>query len=178
VHAGWKEPHAARTGGEVQFMPYPDGPELHMLKRVVYIIEHNIYRKNVGCNRYFATLSSDKSVNFDDVWEDKDIWINLDPRPSTNFDGFNANTKPKEITIAAQSFRRNVWFVTAVLVHELAHVAGAPPDGLKSNPRWDDAEKSLLHCGLRAFYHLGERTKATATSESPPPAADSETVTA
>jgi hypothetical protein len=43
---GWKEPHAARTGGEVQFMPYPDGPELHMLKRAVYIVEHNIYRKN------------------------------------------------------------------------------------------------------------------------------------
>ena len=160
------------------FMPYPDGPELHVLKRAVYIIEHNIYKKNVGCNRYFATLSSQKPVSFDDVWDDEKVWINFDPRSIADFYGFNSNDHPKEITIAARSFRRNVWFVTAVVVHELAHVAGAPPDGLKTNPRWDDAEKSLLHCGLRAFYHLGERTKATAMSERPPPAIDSESASA
>jgi len=67
--------------------------------------------------------------------------------------------------------------VVAVVVHELAHVAGAPPDGLKTNPKWDAAEQSLLHCGLRAFYHLDERVKAgrtSAMSESPPPAPASE----
>jgi len=171
VHPGFSEKNRIITGGEIQYMPYSDGPELHMLKRAVYIIEHNIYRKNVACSRYFKSLSKDNPLSFDDVWEDKDVWINLDPRPGANFDGFNANDHPKDITIAARSFRRNVWFVVSVIVHELAHVAGAP-----SEWKSDAAERSLLHCGLRAFYHPSEQR--TVMSEGPPPAADSETVTA
>jgi len=171
VHPGWAEKNRAVAGGEVQYMPYPDGPELHMLKRAVHIIERNIYRKNVACNRYFATLKKDNPVSFDDVWDDKNVWISLDPRLPANFDGFTGNDHPKDITIAARSFRRNVWFVVSVIVHELAHVAGAPSEWYS-----DAAERSLLHCGLRAFYHPSKQK--TATSESPPPAADSETVTA
>jgi len=176
VHPGWAEKNRAVAGGEVQYMPYPDGPELHMLKRAVHIIERNIYRKNVACNRYFATLKKDNPVSFDDVWDDKNVWINLDPRPIAGFSGFTANSKPKEITLSARSYRRSVWFVVAVIVHELAHVAGAPADGLKTDPNWEAAEKSLLHCGLRTFFHLDE--PKTALSESPPPAADSESVPA
>ena len=167
VHTGFTETNRLIYGSEVQYMPYPDGPELHMLKRAVYIIEHNIYRKNVACSRYFETLNKDKPLSFDDVWQDKDVWINLDPRQPANFDGFNSNAHPKDITIAARAFRRNVWFVTSVIVHELAHVAGAPPES-----KSDAAERSLLHCGLRAFYHLDDRRRAM--SESPPPAVNSE----
>ena len=172
VHPGFVEKNRAIAGGEVQYKPYPDGLELHMLKRAVHIIDRNIYRKNVACSRYFKTLNPDSPLSFDDVWGDKDVWINLDPRSIADFNGFNANSKPKEITIAARSYRRNVWFVVAVVVHELAHVAGAPAEGFKTNPNWDAAEKSLLHCGLRTFYHLDERT--TAMSEGPPPAVDLE----
>jgi hypothetical protein len=47
---------------------------------------------------------------------------------------------------------------------------------LKTDPNWEAAEKSLLHCGLRTFFHLDE--PKTALSESPPPAADSQSVPA
>lgn len=40
--------------------------------------------------------------------------------------------------------------VANTLLHELAHVAGAP--GRRQDPKSLAAEKSLLHCGMRKYY--------------------------
>jgi hypothetical protein len=144
VHQSFVEKHPALSSGEVRFWPYDEGRTLTELKRAVAILKNNVYRKNVACNRYFSKLGR----SFDSIFEDDSIWINWDPRLHAGFDGFTSSTRPKnEITICERAFRRNVWFICAVLVHEFAHIAGAP--GRPSHA----AEQSLLHCGLSALFN-------------------------
>jgi hypothetical protein len=145
VHQSFVETHAAVSSGEVRFWPYDEGATLTELKRALAILKNNVYRKNVACNRYFSKLGR----SFDSIFEDDTVWINWDPRRDPGFDGFTARDPLQEITISERAFKRkNVWFICAVIVHEFAHIAGAP-GGWKSN----EAERSLLHCGLGALFN-------------------------
>lgn len=139
----------AGTADETRYWPYDDGKSLHLLQRAIFIIQHNIYKKNNACNRYFRTLSpAGSSRSFDEVWDDAGIFINYEPRTGLGWDGVTngANT---EISLGEDAFRHqggNRWYVTAVLVHELAHCAGA--GGSPSIA----ASTALKSCGLTALY--------------------------
>jgi hypothetical protein len=133
------------TADETRYWPYPRGDSLRLLQRAFFIITHNIYKKNVACNRYFRHLAGGRS--FDDVWDDATIWINYEPRVGLGWDGATDQTGGKEITIGEAAFqKKNVWYVVGVLVHELAHAngAGGPPSRA--------AAEALKHCGLNALY--------------------------
>jgi hypothetical protein len=143
-------PHGTTTTGagtadETRYWPYPKGTSLSSLQRAFFIISHNIFKKNVACNRYFRHLSGARS--FDDVWNDATIWVNYEPRVGLGWDGSTNAVGGKEITIGEEAFQKgNVWYVVAVLVHELAHTngAGGPPSQAAAN--------ALKSCGLAALY--------------------------
>lgn len=137
----------AGTANEERYWPYPTGRSLDCLRRAISIIDKNIFKKNNACNIYFKTLTTGPaSRSFDDVWTDPAIWIGYDPRTGVAWDG---STTPdnKDISIGEDAFKRgSVWYVTAVLVHELAHTAGA------GGPPSKAASTALKHCGLAALY--------------------------
>ena len=139
----------AGTAGEKRFWPYPTtGRSLNLLRRAVSIIDNNIFKKNVACNNYFKRLStSPASRSFDDVWSDAGIWISYDARTGLTWDGVTNTVFGKEIAIGEDAFKTgNVWYVTAVIVHELAHTNGA------GGPPSIAASSALKFCGLTGLY--------------------------
>jgi hypothetical protein len=138
----------AGTADETRFEPYPEGRPLSILKQAIWIIEHNIFKKKSHCNSYFKLLRADgTSRSFDEVWSDPDIWINFDPRITNGWDGATNAVDGKEITLSQSAFQSgNRWYVTGVLVHELAHTNGAGGSPSKA------ASTALKFCGLAALY--------------------------
>lgn len=97
-----------------------------------------IARDMASANRYFSGLPNGRSLT--SLLNDRSIWINYDPS-ATEF-GANSVAHPNEIAIGPSAFRIGRWTVLATLIHELAHVDGAP-GGASTQ-----AEEALLHCGL------------------------------
>ena len=97
-----------------------------------------ITREIASANRYFKTLPNGRTLT--DLLNDSTIWINHDPA-STVF-GQTSIPHPMEMSVDAPAFRMGRWTVLATLVHELAHVNGAPGGNDKS------AEEAVLHCGM------------------------------
>jgi hypothetical protein len=89
-------------------------------------------------DQYFKTLPSGRSLR--DLLNDGSIWINFGPT-MTEF-GAQSVAHPNEIAIGPRAFRIGRWTVLATLIHELAHVDGAPGGTDRR------AEEALLHCGL------------------------------
>ncbi len=78
------------------------------------------------------------------------MWFNYDPRSGTNFLAFTSTSRTTEITISDDAFDRGVWVVAASIIHEFAHLNGAPgQDGSGSRA----AEESLKHCGFAAHFN-------------------------
>jgi len=110
---------APLPGGH-QYLPYTDWSYLHTLKRAIHIIDTRI-RDNAGCNASFKALPGGRT--FAQIWTDKSVWINFDPSKQ---DGDYGATRGSDTTITAFSLMRGHWTVAATLIHELAHVNGAP----------------------------------------------------
>lgn len=89
-------------------------------------------------NPYFRGLPGGRSLS--DLLADRSIWINYHPTMphfgETNFVGGS------EIAISQSSYRIGRWTVLATLIHELAHVDGAPGGASQA------AELAVLECGL------------------------------
>ncbi len=90
-----------------------------------------------SANVYFKTLPNSRTLT--DLLNDSSIWVNFDP--STTVFGLTNNTHG-EIAIGNSAFRIGRWTVLATLIHELAHINGAPGGTDRR------AEEALLHCGL------------------------------
>jgi hypothetical protein len=139
----------AGTADEARFCGYaPKSKQLTFLKQAFWIVQHNIFKKNSHCNSYFKLLRADgTSRSFDEVWQDQTIWVSYDPRVGLGWDGLTNRVDGSEITIGEEAFRKgNVWYLTGVLVHELAHTNGA------GGPPSKAASTALKFCGLAALY--------------------------
>ena len=91
-----------------------------------------------SADSYFKSLPGGRTLT--DLLNDRTIWINYDPT-ATEF-GANSVAHPNEVSIGPSAFRIGRWTVLATLIHELAHVNGAP-GGTDTR-----AEEALLHTGL------------------------------
>jgi hypothetical protein len=92
-----------------------------------------------GANTYFSYLGR----TLTQLLNDNTIWVNyatFGEYGQTNFVG------GKEIAIGIRAFRIGRWTVLATLIHELAHVNGAP--GRPST----FAEDAVYHCGLGSHH--------------------------
>jgi len=148
IHPSFIENFPGTAFPEVRFWPYDGGRSRNTLHGAMQIIQNNIFGKIAPCNTYFSSLPGHRT--FDQIWSDPTFWINWEPRPSINsFFAFTATTRPMEITVSEFCLSKGVWVTCASIVHEMAHLDGAPGlDGSGSNA----AERSLLHCGLSAHF--------------------------
>jgi hypothetical protein len=90
-----------------------------------------------SADRYFMRLPGGRSLR--DLLADRSIWLNHDPRMRDY--GMTSLDYPHEIAIGQIAFIQGRWMVLATMLHELAHVNGAPDDD-------GSAELTLVHCGL------------------------------
>jgi hypothetical protein len=144
VHTSFVEVYASPTFPDARFWPYDGGPTRKTLTKAIEIIQNNIFNKIASCNTYFTGLPGGRT--FDAVWTDPAFWINLEPRASVNFWGITASFHPMEIAISQPTFAKGAWFTAATIVHEMAHLNGAPAGVSLA------AERSLLKCGLAKLY--------------------------
>ncbi len=110
-----------------------------ILDQAMFIIRTRI-KGYKPCNKAFEALSGGRS--FDDIWNDNSIWISYDPQTTA---GTFGATLGNDITLTAYTMAIGRWTVAATLVHELAHVDGAPGNTA-------EAESTLISCllaGLR-----------------------------
>ncbi len=91
-----------------------------------------------SADSYFRSLPNGRSLTA--LLGDRTIWINFDPS-AVEF-GAQSIAHPSEIAIGPSAFRIGRWTVLATLIHELAHVDGAPGGADQR------AERALLHTGL------------------------------
>lgn len=91
-----------------------------------------------SADQYFKTLPGGRTLR--NLLNDSTIWINYAPAMASF--GAQSVAHPNEIAIGPSAFRIGRWTVLATLIHELAHVNGAPG----GNDR--RAEEALVNCGL------------------------------
>lgn len=90
-----------------------------------------------SANVYFKTLPQGRTLT--QILNDSSVWVNY--HATMPFFG-EAEIGGHELAIAERSFRIGRWTVLATLIHELAHINGAPTGASTL------AEEALLHCGL------------------------------
>jgi len=130
-----------------RYWPYPPGKELEVLRQAIWIIDHNIYTKNNACNRYYKSLPGGRS--FDEVWEDTKVLLNIDPDWRLDLAYVRFTGSLWRVSITATGFADyNRWQVAGLIIHELAHINGAPGKGSGSTA----ADSAQIHCGLANFF--------------------------
>lgn len=113
-----------------------------------------IARTIASADVYFRSQRSGHGRSLTDLLNDRSIWVNY--HASSDDFGYTDAVGGSEIAITTRSFRIGRWTVLATLIHELAHVNGAPgeEDSL-------EAERAVLECGL------GRRSELTTGVDDP-----------
>jgi hypothetical protein len=125
-----------------RYWAYSDAKALDTVKRALAILKNNI-KGMKPCNERFKKLPGGKS--FDDILADDTIWINYESRSDRGWYGVTLGVGGKEISISQSAIKKGRWWVAGTLVHELAHVNGAPINTV-------DADDTLLFCGVKNAY--------------------------
>ena len=145
-------------GLAVQYNVFPEGTpvekeRLEKLKRVKGILDRlaGSLDRQGPCNKYFRSLARGRS--FGQIWNDNTIFLDLSPSNAPNFYGAT-HSNDKDVAISVWCLdTQNRWMVAATVVHELAHVGGAPGGASHA------AEKAADECSFQPQYDptiLGE----------------------
>lgn len=113
---------------------------MELLGKAVEYIDSKV-KKHTPCNDYFRKLPNKKT--FKELWDDPKYWINF----SSKTPEFGFTREPNDIAIGKASFTEgNYLVVAATIVHEFAHLGGAP--GKAAQPPSNAAETALKFCLL------------------------------
>jgi hypothetical protein len=128
--------------------PFTDDKKIALVSAAFTEINKQIFQdKGIlkSCKAAFGKLPGGK--DFAALWKDPGVWVSYNPHM---VDGFFGITYQRDIALAEYIFtlREPVRWIAATLVHELAHVNGAP-GGMESK----DAESTLPPCGFDDKYN-------------------------
>jgi hypothetical protein len=119
---------------------------VHILERALDYIDSKI-KNHKPCNDCFRKLPRGKTLQ--EIWDSNQVWVNyFEPR-----DRYGETRGNFDIAVAEDAFKKGKMMVVATIVHELAHIAGAPggetlPDGAPNN----QAESVLKCCLLTEMF--------------------------
>jgi hypothetical protein len=138
-----------RTKDGDTWEPFQDDKQVNVVIGAFMVINTNvIWDEKIlkTCNCAFAKLAGHR--DFATVWRDPEVWVSLNSNPATDIFGM---TYKKEISIPIRLFSipEPVRVIAATLVHELAHVNGAPGGWTDSK----EAESTLPPCGFDDQYN-------------------------
>jgi len=95
------------------------------------------------CNSEFESLPGGRS--FSDLLDDDRIWINYDPTNDGKLWGWTIPAdSPNDLVITKYALRMGYWSTAATIVHELAHLDGAPGGNSKA------AEHTVGTCRMKS----------------------------
>jgi len=126
--AGWK------------WLPYTNKTYLNTLNRAIKTIDSKI-KKSSSCDKSFRKLPGGKT--FLQIWNDNNVWVSFDPDKGGSKWGVTLSRQ--HISITAYTLAMGHWATAATLIHELAHVNGAPGTNTQ-------AEDVLLSCMLKSLH--------------------------
>ena len=114
------------AGSSIHVAPPGAGPvparHLDTLNRALDILRSRM-RDHGRCNDSFSNLAGGRT--FKDMFDDSTIWINYDPN-NNSFGWVIPGTYPNDIVVGEFAFKMGRWSVAATIVHEAAHLNGAP----------------------------------------------------
>jgi hypothetical protein len=130
-------PHAGPTkSGKVP------GDLLPTLNAALAILKRSM-RNDSACNSSFVGLSG--GLPFKHFFDDPNVWINFDPVDDGKLWGWTMpSTFPKDIVVTRYALKAGRWSTAATIVHELAHLNGAPGGTSKA------AELRVKACHLQS----------------------------
>jgi hypothetical protein len=142
---------AYADGSSIDYWEFPeatkqDKARLKKIERAINILDRLNARIDLGdpCNVYFKKLPKGKS--FRSLWTDATIFIDYSPSVEVGlFAATHSNDKDVALTKWCLD-NKNHWMVAATLVHEFAHIGGAPGGASK------DAEKAADECYFDPQY--------------------------
>ena len=143
----------ATLGDGTTWSPYTDAKIKKCLEDALHIIKTNV-RNMRPCDECFKRLPGLRT--FTEVFDDATVFISFD---SAGPDRAAAIVSGHDITLSAGEFKRNKWAVAASIIHELAHINGAPGGNSPS------AENTLLCCGFKGHFTgvLGSNEKKSSS---------------
>ena len=94
-------------------------------------------------NAFYRALPGGRSLT--ELLDDRSLWVNYHPTLGDWGETSTGGRWPAEIAISERAFRAGRWQVLATLVHELAHVDGAPDEPSTL------AEQAVAVCRLGSF---------------------------
>lgn len=128
-----------------QWTAFTDATQIGIVRDALTLMRDRV-TKIPTCDQYFEGLPRKRT--FASILDDPKVWISYDPTGPAA-----AETVGNYITLGKKALNGNRWQLVATLVHELAHVGGAEDtDG--------QAEKALMHCGLKDHYVKDNNTRA------------------
>lgn len=127
------------TTSGISWLVYSNAKRKKVVDDALFILRRNV-RGVRPCNSCFNKLPNGRS--FDDILDDPSVFISFDP---SNDGSLFGATLGNDITITNFSIRMGRWTVAATLVHEFAHINGAPG-------ATHQAEGTLLCCGFSALH--------------------------
>jgi hypothetical protein len=131
-----------------RWLPFTDDAQIQQMIDAFMVINSKvIWDKTIlkNCNRAFCNLPGRR--DFAAVWRDPGVYVSFNPNPDPSFTGI---TFKKDITISSWLFKNPnaARLIAGTLVHELAHVNGAP-GGMVSKA----AEATLPPCGFDDLFN-------------------------
>jgi hypothetical protein len=137
-----------RTKDGDKWLPFTDDAQIQQMIDAFMVINSKvIWDKTIlkSCNRAFANLPGRR--DFATVWRDPGIYVSFNPNPDPALSGI---TWKKDITLSSWLFKNPnaARLIAGTLVHELAHVNGAP-GGMESKA----AEATLPPCGFDDLFN-------------------------
>ena len=148
-HASKVERYAG--GITIEYNVFPDATALDKRRLAKINESYNIINNfdskidlHNPCNKYFKNLP--KGRTFRHFWRDNTIFINFSPSTTIGFYGAT-HSNDKDVCISAWCLdHTNRWMIAATIVHEFAHIGGAPGGASHS------AEKAVDMCGFKSQY--------------------------
>lgn len=118
------------------YLPYTDAAKKRVVEDALFILRNNV-KGMKPCNDCFTKLPNGRT--FDDILDDNAVFICYDPSSR-----WRANTLGNDITVNEWSIKVGRWMVANTLVHEFAHINGAPVTD-------HQAEGVVACCGFAAL---------------------------
>lgn len=131
--------HVTPTFAGFKWDPFSDPKKKKTISDAIHILKNNV-KGMKPCNDCFQRLPNGRT--FDDILDDSSIFISFDPNNTGRLYGA---TLGNDVAITDFAIRMGRWTTAATLVHELAHVNGAPGND-------HQAEGTLLCCGFSNIH--------------------------
>jgi hypothetical protein len=145
--------------GKNRWEPFKDEKHIQLVKEAFLMIDTRILKNKATlktCNAAFVKLKGRR--DFPTVWKMAGIWVSFNPNPEEGLYGW---LYKNDISLSAHMFamRNPVPWIAGTLIHELAHVNGAPGGPDTSSK---EAEGTLPPCGFDDVHNpatVGDRMR-------------------